>query len=84
MSKSTGDIRLTKKEREVVSDLQNGWSLITSSEHKGAWVSKSKSDKQYHIHNGVFLRLVNKGLICQSPPFWNYELTRIGSTIKIN
>ena len=75
---------LTKKQKEVVIDLQNGWSLVTNNEVKGAWVSKSKADKEYHIDNGIFWRLVKKGLIYQqlSHPF-NYVLTEQGKSIKL-
>lgn len=49
----------------------------------GAIVGSAKKD-QYHIDNGVFWRLVEKGLIRQEsrPPF-NYILTDVGKIIKL-
>ena len=76
------DVKLTNKQAAVIYCLQNGWCLITSNESKGAWVAKDKFD--FHINNGIFWRLVRKGLIAQQLGHpWDYVLTRLGETIKV-
>ncbi len=69
-------MNLTKRQKEIVFDIYNGAVFICDSCVKGAWVSGGKLSKDYHINNGVFFRLVNKGIIYQqqSPPF-NYILS---------
>ena len=59
--------KLTKRQKEVMIDVCNGGMFITDSEQTGAWISFEKGiDKDdYHIHNGVFFALVNKGYIYQ-------------------
>jgi hypothetical protein len=77
-------IKLSPKQKEVIKDLQNGWSLCTSSDVKGAWVSKSKNVKEYHINNRVFWNLVDKGLIFKNfRAHFNYTLTALGKTIEL-
>jgi hypothetical protein len=75
-------IKLTPKQNAVINLLQNGWSLITDMEVKGAWVCNSKY--QFHINNGLFFRLVNMGLIYQggSDVGYSFILTREGKEIK--
>ena len=74
-------MKLTPKQDAVIWCLQNGWILITDSELNGALVAKNK--KQFHINNGLFFRLLNKGLIAQQigPPF-EFVLTESGKLIK--
>ena len=59
--------RLSKKQKQVMIDICNGGCLITDSEMKGAVVAfdRTSNKKDYHINNGVFFRLYNKGLIFQ-------------------
>ena len=81
----TKETPLSKKQKGIVSDLQDGFVIVASSEHKGAWISKKGQLKgDYHIDNGVFWRLVKKGIIAQQVvwPF-HYELTKLGKEIKI-
>ncbi|MEM1337290.1 MAG: hypothetical protein AAGF96_06045 [Bacteroidota bacterium] len=66
---------LTKRQKKVVNDVFNGAVIITDREMRGAVISgKGKAD--YHIDNGVFFRLVEKGWIYQQlrKPF-DYVLT---------
>mgnify|MGYP000521872651 CR=1 FL=1 len=68
---------LTKKQLEVVTDIFNGGVFVCDKYTPGAWVSGMPEKEDYHIDNGVFFRLVNKGAIWQqlSRPF-NYVLSR--------
>lgn len=74
-------MKLTPKQDYVIHCLQNGWVLITDQDYKGAIVGNHKN--QFHINNGIFWRLVEKGLIHQElqSPF-NFVLTNEGSKIK--
>lgn len=74
-------MKLTPKQNAVIYLLQNGWELITNGEMKGAIVGNK--DHEFHINNGLFFRLVNKGLIFQNPQadYW-YTLTKDGENIK--
>jgi hypothetical protein len=82
-------IKLTKLQKKVIKDLRDGMSVITSSEVKGAWISgpRSMNREDYHIDNGVFWRLVNKGLIRQGLGGFNdnfdYRLTELGKKVKL-
>lgn len=66
---------LTRLQKDVIILLNQGWELITDSEVKGAQVCCS-SNNGFHIDNGVFFRLVNKGFIYQQSEWpFNYVLT---------
>lgn len=74
-------MKLTEKQACVIYCLQNGWVLITDNEMKGAIVGSKQ--KEFHIDNGIFFRLVNKGLIYQELGYpFNYILTRLGKETK--
>lgn len=75
-------MKLTRQQNCVINCLQNGWVLITDSEHKGALVA-SKTH-QYRIGSRLFWNLVDKDLIYQggSRDHHDYILTRLGATIK--
>ena len=77
-------VKLTAMQKRVIKDLQGDFILITDSSGKGAWVGNSEG--QYHINNGVFWRLVDKGLIWQDCSRYghnNYVLTKLGKTIQL-
>ena len=81
-AKSDKLIKLTKVQNAVINCLQNGGCLITDSDHKGALVCDVRSKINFHIDNGVFWRLVDKGLIYQSQgPHFDYLLTPVGKNI---
>jgi hypothetical protein len=77
------DMRLTKKQNEVIYCLQNGWVVVTDNTVTGAWIAGDTG--QFHINNGVFWRLVDKGLLWQSTHLKDrhcYVLTDKGWDIK--
>lgn len=76
------NLRLTPIQNKVIYCLQNKWVLITDNAMKGAIVGTT-TKQQYRINNGVFWRLVDKGLIYQMSewPFY-YILTGFGEKIK--
>ena len=71
--------KLTKRQAEVVKDIQDGAVFICDSEIRGATVAfGAESEKEdYHIHSGVFFNLVDKKVIYQQAhrPF-DYVLTK--------
>lgn len=71
----TEAVKLTTLQKDVLILMNQGWILITSSDHKGAQVC-CKTSNGFRINNGVFFRLVNKGMIYQQPhPPFEYVLT---------
>lgn len=77
-------IKLTAKQMEVVKCLQGGYILICNSERKGAIVANAKPRHEFRINNGVFWRLVEKGLIFQdSNDHFNYNLTTFGKSLVL-
>lgn len=75
-------IKLTPIQKRVVSCLQGGGILLTDNEHKGAEVAYA-DNSHFHIDNGIFWRLVHKGIIGQSLSYpFHYGLTSIGLKIK--
>lgn len=76
-------MKLTPIQKKVVSILQDEGLLFTDNTVKGAEVC-DKNNKTFHINNGVFWRLVNKGVIGQQLQYpFHYELTPIGEKIKV-
>jgi len=71
------EMKLTKKQKQVVTDIFNGAVFVCDSEIKGAYISGNNLKEDYHINNGVFFRLVKKRAIYQQiqMPF-NYVLSR--------
>ncbi len=76
-------LKLSKKQKEVMKDLRNGYELATNSDTRGAEVCH-KSGNQYHINNRVFWNLVDMGLIFQNiEERFQYTLTELGKTIEL-
>lgn len=77
-------IKLSDKQKQVIKDVQNGYIIITGNEMKGAIIGRNIGE-QYCINNGVFWRLVDKGLIAQGDAReqFNYRLTDFGKKIKL-
>lgn len=76
-------LKLTPKQNAVIYCLQNGWSLITDSGFKGAFVGNDKM--QFEINAGLFWRLVKMDLIYQGDfktSRFGYVLTEKGKSIK--
>jgi predicted transcriptional regulator len=75
-------MKLTAKQNAVIYCLQNGFSLITSDEMKGAIVGSN--NYEFRINNGLFWGLLKKGLIAQGTQRqrFNYGLTELGMSIK--
>lgn len=76
-----GIMKLTNQQNMVINCLQNGFVLVTDSEHFGAAVADKKG--HYLIGSRLFNNLVRKELICQefSWPF-DYVLTIKGNEIN--
>ena len=69
------DPRLSKRQKRVVEDVYNGAFIICDSEMKGAIIAR-EGEEGYHINNGVFSRLVDKGWIYQQGCYpFHYILT---------
>jgi hypothetical protein len=66
---------LSKRQKQVATDLMNGYVIVASSQSTGAWIANDNGN-QYHISNRVFFNLVDKNVIRQqySAPF-DYILT---------
>lgn len=65
---------LSKLQKKVLNDLQNGYILVTSHQLKGGIVC-SKGD-EYYITNRVFWNLVDKGIIVQQSQYpFHFVLT---------
>ncbi len=72
--------KLTPKQNMILYCLQNGWSLITSSEYSNVCIGNDKG--QFWFTGALFWRMVNMGFIYQQSrhPHW-YVLTELGNKV---
>ena len=84
MGNSILEIKLTKRQREIVKKMQDGWGLFVGLSESGrVYQHVSKGYENDYFNVSVWNALRANGLIDQeqSHPF-NWELTKLGESIK--
>lgn len=72
--------KLTPKQNMILFCLQNGWSLITSSEYRNVCIGNSKG--QFWVTGALFWKMVRMGFIYQQYKHpQDYILTELGKKI---
>lgn len=77
---------LTKIQRKIIKNLQNGWSLICDSSSRKVICYKYNSNKkEFSFTANTLFNLCDKGVIKQGSQNenFNYILTRLGKSINI-